>query len=118
MSKNSAHVFQMHRNRAFITQSGLCFYCHQPMWLSKKGSFISDYCLAVKKANLLQCTAEHLKARQDGGGNSAINIVAACKFCNNTRHKAKKALPPDLYRIYVQKRLSKNSWHQILINPI
>lgn len=118
MSKKLSNSIQKHRNRAFIIQSGLCFYCHQPMWVKDKNSFISKYCIRPKRANLLQCTAEHLKARQDGGSNSRSNIVAACKFCNSRRHKAKKALTPDLYKTHVQNRLAKNNWHQIIINTI
>ncbi|MCU4492630.1 HNH endonuclease [Acinetobacter guillouiae] len=118
MSKNSSSSIQKHRNQAFILQYGLCFYCHQPMWISENTSFISKYRLKPRKANLLQCTAEHLKARQDGGSNSAKNIVAACKFCNNTRHKSKNALDPELYGKHVRKRLLNNNWHQIIINPI
>ena len=108
----------MHRKRAFITQSGFCYYCNQPMWVNEKDSFCAKYYLKTGDANLLQCTAEHLKPRQDGGKDSAQNIVAACKFCNHTRHKAKSVLVPEMYKKRVRMRLSKNLWHQIIINPI
>jgi len=39
-------------------------------------------------------TAEHLEARCEGGADSTDNIVAACRFCNGRRHRAKVARNP------------------------
>lgn len=57
---------QKHRQSATRAQQGLCFYCHRPM-----GKAV---------------TAEHLKARKDGGTDRKDNIVAACRACNHGRH--------------------------------
>ena len=119
MSKKRYTSLKAIRKKAYKLQSGLCYYCSQPMWEEKeKQSFITQYRLKPTIANFLQCTAEHLLARQDGGNNSLKNIVAACKYCNHTRHKSKNALSPERYKLKVQKRLSNNGWHRIAINPM
>ena len=61
---------QKYRQAACRAQHGLCIYCRQPM-----GS---------------KATAEHLKARQDGGTDRRDNITAACKRCNHRRHADSK----------------------------
>lgn len=83
------------------------------MWENDLQSFISQYKINPSKASLLKSTAEHLNARKDGGKDAKFNIVAACKYCNNTRHKSKKALSPTAYKQHVHKRLINNKWHQI-----
>lgn len=119
MATKPSNIIQRNRQKAYLAQSKLCYYCSQPMWEEKeKQSFITQYRLKPTIANLLQCTAEHLLARQDGGNNSLKNIVAACKYCNHTRHKSKNALSPERYKLKVQKRLSNNGWHRIAINPM
>ena len=47
---------------AFYAQSGRCFYCGLPMWLTAP----SELGLKASKARAFQCTAEHLVAQQDG----------------------------------------------------
>ncbi len=39
------------------------------------------------------------------------NIVAACWFCNISRHRAKQPLSPYLYGKKVRARLAKGKWH-------
>ena len=68
---------------AFNRQGGKCFYCGLRMWLNSQ-----------KGPSLLRCTAEHLKARSEGGSDGPSNIVAACWHCNHTRHKCKHPLDP------------------------
>ena len=118
MAKKTLNTIQHNRQKAFNLQSGLCYYCNQPMWVKDKQSFIAQYKINPNRANYLQCTAEHLTARKDGGKNTKVNIVAACKYCNQARHKSKNALPHEAYKNSVQMRLSRNKWHQILLNPI
>ena len=118
MSKKRYTSLQKIRHQAFKLQSGRCYYCNQPMWDKDRQSFISQYKIKPALANFLQCTAEHLTARQDGGKNIKVNIVAACKYCNHTRHKAKNALSHENYKLRVQKRLSSKAWHRIILNPI
>ena len=118
MAKKILNAIQNYRQKAFESQSGLCYYCNQPMWFQDKQSFISKYKIKPTIANFLQCTAEHLIARQDGGKNTKVNIVAACKYCNHTRHKSKNTLAPGAYKTRVQKRLSKKEWHGVILNPL
>lgn len=104
-----------HRKSAFIAQSHRCFYCDFPMWQSDCKSFAQAHNITLSQAKWFQCTAEHLEARQDGGKDAAENIVAACQWCNQRRHKRKLAPSPNAYRQLVQKRLSKGRWHCMTI---
>ncbi|RUM95274.1 hypothetical protein EET67_24170 [Pseudaminobacter arsenicus] len=95
-------------------QGGRCFYCGFPMWSAnglgarglQKGKWIP--------ANL-QCTAEHLLPRSDGGQDGRENVVAACRFCNQTRHRRGKVLPPNQYREHVQGRVRSGKWHSAAV---
>lgn len=96
---------------AFKKQSGHCYYCKAPTWLSSKEGFANQYRITESDASRLQCTAEHLIARCEGGSNDSDNIVAACLFCNTKRHQRKKSYSPDKYREFIQRRLAKGKWH-------
>lgn len=104
------------RHKAFITQSSRCFYCNALMWETDSTDFISKYNTPPNLTQKLQCTAEHLHPRNEGGRDVANNIVAACFFCNTTRHKAKKPLAPSLYFKRVQTRIAHGHWLQIPSN--
>ena len=110
--------FKTTRIKAYKAQSGLCYYCSQPMWEQDINKFMQKYSIPINKAKLLQSTAEHLVPRCEGGSDQGSNIVAACKFCNINRHKSKKPLDPPNYQNRVLNRLSQNAWHMIQLNPI
>jgi hypothetical protein len=57
------------------------------------------------------CTAEHLKPQVEGGQDTQENVVAACKFCNQTRHKMRNVLLPTAYRRHVRRRIAAKKWH-------
>ena len=99
------------RLAAFKRQQGLCHYCKAPMWLKDPAGFSSRHGITERQASRFQCTGEHLQARQDGGSDKADNIVAACRFCNMTRHHRASALDPGTYRNLVQRRLRSGQWH-------
>lgn len=80
------------RTVAYTRQSGGCFYCALAMWLDNPLEFASKYGITLGQAKRFQCTAEHLEARQDGGTAFQSNIVAACRFCNQHRHRRKNLL--------------------------
>lgn len=103
-------VFRIKRTK-FGLQSGLCFYCRQPMWHHNPEQFAQRHAITVKNARFFQATAEHLVARSDGGLDVSENIVAACWYCNNRRHRARRVLPPDRYAQKVGSRLSEGKWH-------
>ena len=105
MSRKSA------RSKAYLQQRRRCFYCHFSMWDSDPKRFCATYRLSIGAAMRYQCTAEHLIARQDGGGNDSANIVAACRFCNQTRHRKRVPPAPRDYRALVRKRVGKGRWH-------
>ena len=98
------------REAAFRQQSGGCYYCALPMFRSD----VDNNILKTARPSLvyrLACTAEHLVAAAEGGRDSAENIVAACRYCNHTRHKAKKPLPHGAYKEYVLRRMRAGRWH-------
>lgn len=104
------------KNYQYEEQAGRCYYCHQPMWQHDVEQFAQLHGVSKRMARLLQATAEHLVPRSDGGNNKAENVVAACLFCNKTRHKAKIALPPERYRERVARRLAKGQWHRLFLS--
>ncbi|WP_414635381.1 HNH endonuclease [Azospira sp.] len=83
------------------------------MWLADLAGFANSHNYSLAQARLLQCTAEHLRARQDGGKNSPGNIAAACWYCNTRRHKRVHQLRPEEFRQHVVKRMRNGRWHQL-----
>ncbi|MGZ3765951.1 MAG: HNH endonuclease [Mucilaginibacter sp.] len=59
------------------------------MWSHNAVELVSEYDLTLKQARHFQCTGEHLEAHSQGGTVAQANIVAACRFCNQTRHRQK-----------------------------
>ena len=101
------------RESAFIRQGGLCCYCDEPMWLIGHEEFADRHGLTLRQAKSHQCTAEHLHARCDGGGNRLRNIAAACALCNHRRHahRAGNAAPdPQTYRSMVLGSIRRGKW--------
>ena len=74
------------------------------MWVENPDEFVIKYKITKRQAKFYQCTAEHLLPRKDGGKDSLSNIAAACKYCNQQRHKSKLSLSPVKYQAYVQKK--------------
>ncbi len=100
------------RSEAFRRQAGRCYYCNLAMWEADVETFARATGLSVKAALSRQSTAEHLQARCEGGSNASENIVAACRLCNQRRHKGRKKAPaPDAYRAHVRRRMSLGRWH-------
>jgi 5-methylcytosine-specific restriction endonuclease McrA len=92
-------------------QAGHCYYCRQPMWQGDDPSaFCSRHGVTPKRAVHFRCTAEHLMPLSEGGGTKRENIVAACRFCNVTRHRAKRPKDPAAYLAHVQNRLARGRW--------
>jgi len=100
----------VHRCRAASRQAYRCFYCNLPLWDSSPDRFISRYQLSRAQAALLRCTAEHLNPLSQGGSNASDNIVAACHFCNQTRHKARNPLDPEKFRQRVRQKMQQGQW--------
>lgn len=98
------------RTRAFHKQEGRCLYCGWLMWLSSPTELAGPG-LRPRTVVPLQCTAEHLVAKQSGGSDHGNNIAAACWLCNQRRHKRKSPPSPEAYRALVQKRIAKGKWH-------
>ena len=107
------------RRRKMMAQGGRCYYCGLPMWDDAAGAASSprnDQARRTPKA--LRCTAEHLHARADGGRDTDENIVAACWYCNNQRHKRKCPHSPEEHRLYVQKRMAAGKWLLAQVLPV
>jgi len=111
----SHHIrsFRLKRYRwqAFKKQKGRCYYFHSPMWLGSTEEFADNYGITEIQAERFQCTAEHLIARQNGGTDERENIVAACLYCNFTRHNVSEALPHNEDREHVASLVQSQEWH-------
>jgi hypothetical protein len=59
-----------------------------------------------------QGTAGHLTVHQDGGTTVQNNIVSACLFSNQQRHRIKIAPIPEQFKKLVQQRMSDGRWHR------
>jgi hypothetical protein len=104
------------RNHQAVRQRWRCYYCDQPMWCEKPEAFAARHGLTRDQASQLQLTAEHLRARCEGGRHSYRNIAAACLFCNRMRHQTgRQHLSPADYARYVRAELSLGRWHGISI---
>ena len=104
------------RHQACLNQSHRCFYCKFEMWECDPKGFATTHKISLRQAQFFKCTAEHLEARMDGGSDAPSNIVAACAFCNRTRHKIKNPPDPEEMRRYVEKRLAKGLWNASVFN--
>ncbi|MBN8477573.1 MAG: hypothetical protein J0L91_01265 [Burkholderiales bacterium] len=67
---------QRHRQLAFVRQHGRCHYCGCPMWSKHPDEVAWLVDAPPGVVARLRCTAEHLRARCDGGDDDASNIVA------------------------------------------
>ena len=100
------------RKSAFLKQNGCCFYCGHPIWESGQVSlFAQSYPLPPRLLELCQSTAEHLRARQDGGKDCRNNIAAACKHCNASRHLGRTGQAPSPNKYKSQIRAQIKQWH-------
>ncbi|RWC60484.1 MAG: HNH endonuclease [Mesorhizobium sp.] len=106
------------RTAQAVRQNWRCFYCDFPMWDGDPRLMAERYHLPVGLLNRLRCTAEHLKPRTNGGRESLDNIVAACVFCNQTRHKMRDVLSPVAYQQRVRRRVEARKWHPLECHPL
>ncbi len=106
------------RSYAYYRQEGRCFYCDYPMWVNSALRYAKFYGCTITQAQHMKCTAEHLLAKQDGGKDHGWNISAACKLCNQRRHRRNDHLSPNAYRELVQRKLKKGTWHSFQIDGV
>ena len=114
LAKDPSSMNQLIRNRerSFHAQGGRCYYCRCAMWHGDElGAFRQRYSLTKRQARKLQCTAEHITARCDGGTDVMGNIAAACLRCNTGRHSRKKPPQSSAFVAYVVRRVSRRKWH-------
>jgi 5-methylcytosine-specific restriction endonuclease McrA len=98
------------RKKKMIAQGGRCYYCDLPMWDDTHSTFSRKHCRITVLLKALRCTAEHLHPRSEGGVDTTGNIVAACVYCNNQRHRRKRPLSPEAHRQRVQQRMAAGKW--------
>jgi 5-methylcytosine-specific restriction endonuclease McrA len=97
------------RKAAFLAQQGLCFYCRCQMLPATQASRSDQFRI---------CTAEHLQARQDGGTDRQANLVAACWYCNHSRHTKFGGCSPSRYKRLVKQEVRKGGWPTVpLLTP-
>ena len=105
-----------YRSKAYQLQGGRCVSCGVVMWTVDCAAFANRHGLTLPLARRLQCTAEHLQPRRDGGSDSCKNIAAACLACNLRRHARRRTSPsPKEYRAFVRRRVSRKSWHPMQV---
>jgi hypothetical protein len=111
----SANRLKKLRRLSFEKQRHQCFYCKHLMWEDNPEAFSRFYGITLKQARLLRSTAEHLVAQQDNGGDTPDNVVAACLWCNQRRHKGRhrKAPDPETYKHFISMRMEKGLWHPV-----
>ncbi|WP_146136794.1 HNH endonuclease [Marinobacter shengliensis] len=85
------------------------------MWQNNMEQYASLHGISLARAKHFRCTGEHLVAHSEGGAASNGNIVAACLFCNQGRHKRKNPPCPAEYANLVQKRLERGAWNSHLL---
>lgn len=107
-----AHRYTSARNAAFHRQGGRCYYCDFPMWLTDRAGFAAAHGITLRQAGRLQATGEHLVAQQDGGRHEG-NVVAACRHCNQTRHRFRPHNAPSSahFLARVRSRVKHRHWH-------
>lgn len=101
------------RRRAYDAQAGLCFYCQFPMWISDTQHFARRWGIPISAVHRFRCTAEHLAPVSQGGRNEPGNMVAACWFCNQTRHRSREVRKPARYVEHVSRRVAAGRWHPL-----
>jgi hypothetical protein len=99
-----------HRRSAALSQANRCYYCLFPMCEAGGSPLRNRHRLSRQESALLRCTAEHLKARSEGGTDAAKNIVAAHLYCNQARHQTTRALPPEQYKDWVRDQVRRGHW--------
>jgi hypothetical protein len=110
-----ASTLVKNRLLAFETQAHRCYYCGYQMWLTSPDEFASRLGITARQALLLRCTAEHLRAKCDGGTNHRHNIAAACLSCNRRRHTRKAPRNPFEFKTLVVRRLKAGRWHSFTL---
>lgn len=103
------HKLRRFRKVAMRRQKHRCHYCDAPMWTRRPELFAEQHGLRLEDTAHFQCTAEHMLARRDGG-EEVRNIVAACRYCNITRHEAEEPMAADAYRAHVQAHVVDARW--------
>ncbi|WP_412550020.1 HNH endonuclease [Sinorhizobium americanum] len=83
------------------------------MWDEDPRAFGERFSLSLAEALRYRCTAEHLHEKCKGGADEERNIVAACDFCNRTRHLAKRPKDAASFAKYVQSRMKRGKWHPV-----
>lgn len=103
------HKLRRFRKVAARKQRHRCHYCDAPMWSARPEVFAERHGLRLEDCAHFQCTAEHMVARRDGG-QERRNIVAACRFCNITRHEAETPMSAEAFRAHVQRAVGDATW--------
>ncbi|ANK91536.1 MULTISPECIES: HNH endonuclease [unclassified Rhizobium] len=83
------------------------------MWETEPNTFRERFRVSDRAVWFFRCTAEHLVAQCDGGGDTEENIVAACQFCNGSRHRKKRPKDAASYASFVRSRIEKGRWHPV-----
>ena len=103
--------FKNKRVREFKSQNGRCYYLQIPMWLPNVTEHLFRSGITTKAMSRIHCTVEHMTARSDGGSDASENLVAACRFCNQTRHRQARSFNSKDFWERVMSRVRAGKWH-------
>jgi hypothetical protein len=75
----------------------------------------SNWPMLPARTKYLQCTAEHLVARQDSGEDTTDNIIAACSRRDRMRHHGRQHNAPDAatYKSQIARLVALGRWHPL-----
>lgn len=102
------------RSAAYLAQGGYCCYCCLPMpEPGQHEATAARLGLSPKIARAIECTAEHLHAKGEGGTEGQANIVAAHRVCNERRHRQPQhVLEPEVMFDSAVKQVAAGGWHR------
>lgn len=103
------------RTRAFQSQNGYCYYCNFPMWKDDINAYALKNAMSLRQARFFESTGEHLIPFSEGGTSKQENIVAACRLCNERRHRRNANLTSAQYIEYVQRHVARGGWNTHLL---
>ena len=108
-----------YRAQAYAAQHGRCFYCHVEMCNGHPAPFAQSHGISIAQAQLLECTAEHLIARKDGGRNTRENIVAR-RPGQSSRSRLRMAFAITAALLYLSRfeRYRKIGRHGAMAEPV
>jgi len=85
------------------------------MWKDDINAYALKNAMSLRQARFFESTGEHLIPFSEGGTSKQENIVAACRLCNERRHRRNANLTSAQYIEYVQRHVARGGWNTHLL---